>query len=131
MISIKIGHYSNTHKLLLVGEGDFSFSTSIARAFGSASNMVATSLFHKYFRSAKIMLRKGGEVHVTHRVDHPYNKWELTTLGEEAGFTLIEKSLFDKYEYPGYQTFPISTSFTFKFICLDLDLLSLNNRLLK
>ncbi|KAL8462102.1 hypothetical protein ACS0TY_033255 [Phlomoides rotata] len=39
-----IKHYSSRHKILLVGEGDFSFSTSLARAFGNASNMVATSL---------------------------------------------------------------------------------------
>ncbi|XP_030548983.1 uncharacterized protein At4g26485-like [Rhodamnia argentea] len=39
-----IKHYSNLHKILLVGEGDFSFSACLARAFGSAINIVATSL---------------------------------------------------------------------------------------
>lgn len=38
-----IKHYSNHHKILLVGEGDFSFALSLANAFGSASNIVATS----------------------------------------------------------------------------------------
>ncbi|XVF76973.1 hypothetical protein PTKIN_Ptkin14bG0003000 [Pterospermum kingtungense] len=37
-------HYTSSHKMLLVGEGDFSFSASLAIAFGSATNMVATSL---------------------------------------------------------------------------------------
>ncbi|KAK4275265.1 hypothetical protein QN277_018379 [Acacia crassicarpa] len=40
-------HYSSKHKILLVGEGDFSFSLCLAKAFGSASNMVATSLDSK------------------------------------------------------------------------------------
>ncbi|XP_073154133.1 uncharacterized protein At4g26485-like [Henckelia pumila] len=39
-----IKHYSNRHEILLVGEGDFSFAACLARAFGSASNIVATSL---------------------------------------------------------------------------------------
>ncbi|KAJ0081670.1 hypothetical protein Patl1_09650 [Pistacia atlantica] len=37
-------HYSSKHRILLVGEGDFSFSLCLAREFGSAHNMVATSL---------------------------------------------------------------------------------------
>ena len=39
-----IRHYCSSHKMLLVGEGDFSFSACLAVAFGSARNMVATSL---------------------------------------------------------------------------------------
>ena len=38
-----IMHY-NFHSILLVGEGDFSFSTALARAFGSIENITATSL---------------------------------------------------------------------------------------
>ena len=33
-------HYSSKQRILLVGEVDFSFSLSLARAFGSAHNMV-------------------------------------------------------------------------------------------
>ncbi|KAK3184582.1 hypothetical protein Dsin_031868 [Dipteronia sinensis] len=40
-----IKHYNNRQKILLVGEGDFSFSSCLANAFGSATNMVATC-FH-------------------------------------------------------------------------------------
>ncbi|KAI9115525.1 hypothetical protein K1719_013194 [Acacia pycnantha] len=43
----RIQQYSSKHKILLVGEGDFSFSLCLAKAFGSASNMVATSLDSK------------------------------------------------------------------------------------
>lgn len=39
-----IKHYSSAHRILLVGEGDFSFSTCLAKAFGWATNMVATSM---------------------------------------------------------------------------------------
>ncbi|KAG8385980.1 hypothetical protein BUALT_Bualt03G0101500 [Buddleja alternifolia] len=39
-----IKHYSSSHRILLVGEGDFSFSTCLATAFVWASNMIATSL---------------------------------------------------------------------------------------
>ncbi|KAJ4952337.1 hypothetical protein NE237_029169 [Protea cynaroides] len=44
-----IKHYCNNHKILLVGEGDFSFSACLAKVFGSASNMVVTSLNSKGF----------------------------------------------------------------------------------
>ncbi|TQD77738.1 hypothetical protein C1H46_036723 [Malus baccata] len=40
----RIKHYSSYQKILLVGEGDFSFAVCLARAFGLAVNMVATSL---------------------------------------------------------------------------------------
>ncbi|AES76604.1 putative S-adenosyl-L-methionine-dependent methyltransferase [Medicago truncatula] len=39
-----VKHYSSFHNILLVGEGDFSFALCLAKAFGSAVNMVATSL---------------------------------------------------------------------------------------
>lgn len=44
-----IKHYSSCHRILLVGEGDFSFSTCLAMAFGWASNIIATSLDSKGF----------------------------------------------------------------------------------
>ncbi|KAL0560853.1 hypothetical protein IC582_001267 [Cucumis melo] len=42
-----ITHYSDSHYILLVGEGNFSFSVALATALGSATNMVATSLDSK------------------------------------------------------------------------------------
>ncbi|CAN1190468.1 Uncharacterized protein At4g26485 [Linum perenne] len=42
--------YSSSQKILLVGEGDFSFSASLAISFGSsAPNIVATSLDSQEF----------------------------------------------------------------------------------
>ncbi|XP_021812534.1 uncharacterized protein At4g26485-like isoform X1 [Prunus avium] len=56
-----IGHYSSSHKILLVGEGDFSFSACLARAFRSATNMVATT-----FESEDTLLKEhwSSEAHV-------------------------------------------------------------------
>ncbi|GKV50497.1 hypothetical protein SLEP1_g57200 [Rubroshorea leprosula] len=39
-----VTHYSSKHQILLVGEGDFSYSSSLASSSGSASNVCATSL---------------------------------------------------------------------------------------
>ncbi|KAL4341488.1 hypothetical protein GQ457_08G007900 [Hibiscus cannabinus] len=44
-----IRHYCSSQRMLLVGEGDFSFSVCLARAFGSATKMVATSLDSRGF----------------------------------------------------------------------------------
>uniref|UniRef100_A0ACD5XT96 Uncharacterized protein n=1 Tax=Avena sativa TaxID=4498 RepID=A0ACD5XT96_AVESA len=37
-------HYSSAQSILVVGDGDFSFSLALATAFGSGENLVATSL---------------------------------------------------------------------------------------
>ncbi|KAK6149454.1 hypothetical protein DH2020_016979 [Rehmannia glutinosa] len=44
-----IMHYSNCQRILVVGDGDFSFSTCLAKAFDEAPKMVATSLDSKDF----------------------------------------------------------------------------------
>ncbi|KAL6567678.1 hypothetical protein OROGR_001346 [Orobanche gracilis] len=59
-----IKHYNCRHRILLVGEGDFSFSACLARAFGSASSMIATSLDSKDFLK-------------TNYKDAPFNIMEL------------------------------------------------------
>jgi hypothetical protein len=45
-----IKHYSNFHQILLVGEGDFTFSSALANAFGFAENIVSniSSLFFMF-----------------------------------------------------------------------------------
>ncbi|KAH0465562.1 hypothetical protein IEQ34_005665 [Dendrobium chrysotoxum] len=198
-----LGNRSFTFKILLVGEGDFSFSACLARAFGSAKNMIATSydnfgkllekhrtatffldelkslgctLLHginvenmhednflkvmrfdriifnfphaghfafretnkglilrnkkllcDFFNSARCLLSENGEIHVSHRDDHPYNNWEIRGSANERGLTLKEKVKFHTKDYPGYQNkrgsgtksnkaFPLGNkSFTFKF----------------
>ncbi|XP_043705558.1 uncharacterized protein At4g26485-like [Telopea speciosissima] len=198
-----IKHYSSSHKMLLIGEGDFSFSACLTRRFGSAKNMVSTSLDCKdvvmvkhptaranlkkleklgctvlhevdshtmthhpflkdmkfdriifnfphagchyqsehqqcqiqlhqevvkgFFRSARDMLAVKGQAHVTHKTNHPYNKWEVEKLAEEAGLCLAEEVEFKKLDYPGYhnkrgygkkcnRTFRVGMCSTFKFI---------------
>ncbi|KAB2613425.1 hypothetical protein D8674_035741 [Pyrus ussuriensis x Pyrus communis] len=83
-----IEHYNSSQEILLVGEGDFSFSACLARAFGSATNMVATSLesqgslLAKHWSSWSHLeeLRRMGCL-VLHGVDvhkmdlHPVLKW--------------------------------------------------------
>nr|GMD76399.1 25S rRNA (uracil2634-N3)-methyltransferase [Ipomoea batatas] len=66
-------HYSSHHKILLVGEGDFSFSAALAHAFGSASNIIAISLhflLENYGNAASniVALRRRG-CRVMHGVD--------------------------------------------------------------
>ncbi|CAH8392221.1 unnamed protein product [Eruca vesicaria subsp. sativa] len=43
-VTKRFKHYNSKQKILLVGEGDFSFTLSLARAFGSATNLTATTL---------------------------------------------------------------------------------------
>ncbi|XP_010276750.1 PREDICTED: uncharacterized protein At4g26485-like [Nelumbo nucifera] len=198
----RITHYSSSHQILLVGEGDFSFSACLAKAFRSATNMVSTSLdsrkmllfkhptarenldvleslggaivhgmdshtmvqhpflkdrkfdrivfnfphagliypsecaqdqikLHQgvvkgFFTNARDMLTEKGEVHVTHKTTHPYNKWEVEKLAEEEGLCLVEEVGFSKKNYPGYhnkrgygrksnRTFRVGMCSTFKF----------------
>ncbi|KAF9615335.1 hypothetical protein IFM89_022986 [Coptis chinensis] len=217
-----IKHYSNFQKILLIGEGDFSFSACLANAFGSAANMVATSLDNKddhfrppvavhlcfismvldkhstakanletlhmldctighkvdahsmrkhpllktrrfdrivfnfphagflyrvrgehdeyqiqlhqevvrgFLQSARHMLTKNGEIHVTHKTSNPFSKWEVQKLAQEAGLCLVEEVLFSKADYPGYhnkkgygrktnKTFHVGECSTFKFTAL-------------
>ncbi|KAH9312856.1 hypothetical protein KI387_027891, partial [Taxus chinensis] len=43
----RLEHYSSLDRILLVGEGNFSFSSALASTFGCAHNIVATSLDSK------------------------------------------------------------------------------------
>ncbi|XP_019196226.1 PREDICTED: uncharacterized protein At4g26485-like isoform X1 [Ipomoea nil] len=56
-------HYSSLHQILLVGDGDFSFSVCLANSFASASNILASSLdsydmVTKKYKNAKSNLEK-------------------------------------------------------------------------
>ncbi|PKI78817.1 hypothetical protein CRG98_000777 [Punica granatum] len=119
----KIMHYSSNHNILLVGEGDFSFATCLAQAFGSAPNIVATSLdsrgffykeddlqqirIHKelvkgFLKSASSMLSYNGQVHITHKTNYPFSAWDIVGLAEEVGLYLLDEDNFKPWMYPGY-----------------------------
>ncbi|GAB4830161.1 hypothetical protein Ancab_019802 [Ancistrocladus abbreviatus] len=128
-------HYCSSHEILLVGEGDFSFSACLAEAFGSATNMFATSLdssgmpHHElvrgFLRCAKYMLFANGE-HVTQKTTYSFNLWMTEQLAEDVGLRLLKEVTFNRKDYPGYvnkrgagakfdRTFRVGKSSTFKF----------------
>ena len=55
-----------------------------------------------YFENAREMLEEGGEVHVAHRVDPPYNEWGAEEIATKAGLVLKQKVAFYQSDYPGY-----------------------------
>ncbi|XP_076944858.1 uncharacterized protein At4g26485-like [Bidens hawaiensis] len=196
------GQYSSAHKILLVGDGDFSFSLCLARAFGSARNIVATTLdtqqelvnkfgnasdnireleergavvlygvdattmgnhfflttqrFNRivynfphvgfrfpedngcqikmnkelvkgFLKNAKMLLKKeNGEIHVSHKIGEPYDKWDLVNKAKKIDLVVCDKTRFYKNMYRGYEpkrahgayadsTFNLGESVTFKF----------------
>ncbi|CAB4276993.1 unnamed protein product [Prunus armeniaca] len=91
----KIKHYNSYQKILLAGEGDFSFSVCLARAFGLAINMVATSLdsreslmlnYSKAMSNVKELEARGCKV--LHEVDvHSMSQHPFLIRGK--GFRII------------------------------------------
>ncbi|KAI3755685.1 hypothetical protein L1987_55491 [Smallanthus sonchifolius] len=54
------------------------------------------NLVEAYFKSAIKMLSEGGEVHLRHRDDPPYDRWNVVLLAGKSGLTLKEKVDFEK-----------------------------------
>lgn len=79
-----------------------------------------------FFRSASLLLRPDGEVHVSHKTKYPYRKWNLEELASGFTLVLVEQVDFHIQDYPGYsnkrgdgmqcdQPFLLGECSTFKF----------------
>lgn len=80
-------------------------------------------------KSARVLVKdedNGGEIHVTHKTEYPFNEWKLKALGEKEGLELIREIEFCLNQYPGYSnkrgsggysdsSFPVGKSATFMF----------------
>ncbi|KAG9154552.1 hypothetical protein Leryth_014988 [Lithospermum erythrorhizon] len=113
---IWIKGYSSCHMILVVGDGDFSFSACLAKAFGSASNMIATSLdsreflrlnYHRAISNIQDLERRG--CRVIHEMD-------CTKMAENV---LLESLVFDRvvfnFPFAGFQLRLTSVEF---FVCV-------------
>jgi 25S rRNA (uracil2634-N3)-methyltransferase len=92
-----------------------------------------------FFYNARRLLRRYGEVHVTHKIGGPYDKWNLEHLAAECSLVLVMKVGFQKEDYPGYnqkrrdgarcdEPFRLTTAYTFMFRIGDLKKLKKMNR---
>ncbi|EAZ45128.1 hypothetical protein OsJ_29765 [Oryza sativa Japonica Group] len=55
-----------------------------------------------FFQNARHLLRPYGEIHVSHKIGLPYDRWCIEHLAYESSLTMIAKVDFRKEDYPGY-----------------------------
>jgi 25S rRNA (uracil2634-N3)-methyltransferase len=55
-----------------------------------------------FFSNASHLLQPHGEIHVSHKIGHPYDSWDLEQLASESCLVMFEKVWFRKEDYPGY-----------------------------
>nr|XP_034580924.1 uncharacterized protein LOC117844294 [Setaria viridis] len=84
-----------------------------------------------FFFNARHLVRRYGEIHVTHKTGHPYDRWDLEHLASGSSLAMVEKVAFRKEDYPGYnqkrgdsarcdEPFDLGACSTFKFQIRDL-----------
>lgn len=49
-----------------------------------------------------MLLKEGGEIHISHKNGEPYDKWDLVKKAKKIGLALHESVPFCKDKYPGY-----------------------------
>ncbi|XP_057828944.2 uncharacterized protein LOC131040105 [Cryptomeria japonica] len=55
-----------------------------------------------FFKNARTMLNKTGEIHVTHKVRNPNSKWKLVEQAQKRGLDLKKSVESHIEDYPGY-----------------------------
>jgi len=84
------------------------------------------NLVRGFLKNANLLLRSGGEIHITHKTKHPYTLWDIKLLGNEEGLFCVGEVDFNQALYPGYsnkrgsgsscdRTFIVGQCSTFKF----------------
>ncbi|CAN6167376.1 unnamed protein product [Urochloa humidicola] len=84
-----------------------------------------------FFFNARHLVRRYGEIHVTHKIGLPYDRWDLEHLAAGCSLAMVEKVAFRKEDYPGYnqkrgdsvrcdEPFDLGACCTFKFQIGDL-----------
>eukprot|EP00892_Ulva_mutabilis_P005241 jgi/Ulvmu1/3089/UM015_0129.1 len=166
----KVTKYSAAHKILVLGDGNFSFSRGLVNSMSNGDNVIATSydsydvvvekcgpeastciaackeggaevrhcvnaaqLHHhfedasfqrivfnfphtghqrvhvnrdfvsRFFVSARPLLMKGGELHITLKMQPPYSLWGIPELALEKGYVHYSTTDFDQAAFPGYK----------------------------
>ncbi|XP_044947616.1 heavy metal-associated isoprenylated plant protein 41-like [Hordeum vulgare subsp. vulgare] len=83
-------------------------------------------LVRSFFATARHMIWRHGEIHVTHKTKHPFSMWGIEQLASEFSLVMVEQAAFQIQDYPGYnhkrgsswrcdQNFAIGDCSTFKF----------------
>ena len=91
-----------------------------------------------FFFNACHLVRRYGEIHVTHKTGLPYDRWDLEHLASRSSLAMVEKVSFRKEDYPGYnqkrgdsarcdEPFDLGACCTFKFQIGDLKKLKKRN----
>jgi hypothetical protein len=106
--------YTGDQKILLLGEGDFSFALSLARRFGSGRNILATSLDSEAFLHAQYAETKGNIAElrrlgalVVHDFDATKLHLHVTTSRSENKFCFVDVIVWN-FPHPGWPLNPKS-----------------------
>ncbi|KAG7534404.1 S-adenosyl-L-methionine-dependent methyltransferase [Arabidopsis thaliana x Arabidopsis arenosa] len=105
--TIYCSHYNNKQQILLVGEGDFSFSLCLARAFGSATNITATSLDTRDELEVKYKYAKNNVEELERlgcTVVHGVNVHSMNTDYRVVRWSLYDRIIFN-FPHAGFHCF--------------------------